>query len=200
MASLRKKYTQRVESGSRPGEEPVASTPVHAAEPPPPVETPKPVEPPTTETPVDKAAKEAVALQLRLREMENAENLQRQAVQEQARLATEPQQQPEPPTLEEQIAHLPERARDWYRRDPKLLSDPERAAQIQYVHHVVCRELGGEGTEDAYYNRMEGMLFPPDHSRGQSTNGQARPIESRPPAAPAPAPRAAPMRQYAGPP
>src|SRR5262245_47351007 len=156
MASPRRKYTQLVAEGPH-REEPVASTPVQAAEPPPPVETPKPVEPPTTETPVDKAAKEAVALQLRLREMEAAENLQRQVVQEQARLATEPPPEPQEPTLEQAIAHLPPRVQRWYREHPELATDPEKAAQVQYCHYVARREVGAEFNERCL-DRMELMV------------------------------------------
>lgn len=191
MASLRKRYADRIEVSPRQDELPVTTASTEAAKLPEPVtELPPPEMPETKESPADVAAKNA--LRERLREMENAEALTRQA-QQQPQHATEPRQEPQEPTFEECIAHLPERARGWYRRDPKLLSDPERAAQVQYVHHVVCRELGGEGTEDAYFNRMEAMLFP------STTNGQARPTESTPPAAPAPRHEAPPRRAMSAP-
>jgi hypothetical protein len=197
MSSFRKKY-QHAEAAPREEAVPVTTVPEGAAAklPEPVTEPPPPEMPETKESPADVAAK--TALKQRLREMEQAETLQQQqAVQHHQRMAAEPQQSQEPPTLEQQIAHLPERAKGWYRRDPKLLSDPERAAQVQYVHHVVCRELGGEGTEDAYFNRMEAMLFP------SATNGQAqqhRPIESKPSVtAPAPRHEAPPRRAMSAP-
>jgi hypothetical protein len=189
MASLRKRYADRIEASPRRDETPVTTAPTGAAKPPEPVAEPKLPEPMVETNPAEEAGK--AALRQRLQEMERADQLSRQAARPPSQYATEPQQSQEPPTLEQQIAHLPERAKGWYRRDPKLLSDPERAAQVQYVHHVVCRELGGEGTEDAYFHRMEAMLFP------SATNGQAqqhRPIESRP-SAPAAPPRSEPVRQ-----
>src|SRR5262249_24406561 len=106
---------------------------------------------------------------------------------EQARLAAEPQPEPQAPTLEECIAHLPERVQRWYRSHPDFLTDPEKAAKVQYCHHVARRETGEEITP-AYYDRMESML-----GLAPSTTGQARPIE-RPPVAPAPR-RTEPVRQ-----
>jgi len=55
------------------------------------------------------------------------------------------------------IAHLPERAKGWYRKDPELLFNPERAAQLAYVHHVAARETGAEGS-DEYFDRVESMM------------------------------------------
>src|SRR5262249_11763526 len=64
---------------------------------------------------------------------------------------------------------------------PELATNPEKAAKLQYMHHVARREVGEEFT-DPYFDRMESMLgFAP------ATNGQARPIER--PSAPAPAQR-----------
>jgi hypothetical protein len=141
-------------------------------------ESDKPAEPPPLETSnsMEKAAKEATqsALRDRLREMENAESVQR--ANHQQRLATEPPQQPSPEEIFEQaIANLPERVQSWYRRDPQLFFNPKRAAQIQYTHHVVADEVG-EGT-DEYLARMEAMLF------RRETNGSGnghRPVQSAP--------------------
>src|SRR5262245_39400845 len=55
------------------------------------------------------------------------------------------------------IQHLPERAKSWYRKDPSWLMDPERAAHINYAHHVAVRETGAEGS-DEYFDRMESLL------------------------------------------
>src|SRR5262245_3254004 len=100
MASMRRKYQSRVEDSA-----PVASTPVQAAEPPPVAADAKPPEPINTESPADVAAKHA--LRDRLREMEQAETIVREAT-----TAQQPQQ-PQQPTLEEAIAHLPERIQRW---------------------------------------------------------------------------------------
>jgi hypothetical protein len=92
-------------------------------------------------------------------EAERAQELAKEtASHPQQKFATEPpQQQRMDPVeqFEQMIAHLPERVRDWYRVDPQFLD--ERAAQIQYAHHVVRRELGEEFT-DPYYDRMEHAL------------------------------------------
>src|SRR5215469_1602910 len=104
MASMRKRYADRVEASPRHDGPPVTAPPTGAAKLPDPVVDAKPPEmPETTESPVDKAAKEAIALQLRLKEMERAEQLNREAVQQQQPpQAAEPQQpQPQGPTLEQ---------------------------------------------------------------------------------------------------
>ena len=148
---------------------------------------------PATESPADVAAKDAIALQLRLKEMERAEQLNREAVQQQPPQAAEPQpQQPQQPTLEQYISHLPERVQRWYRKHPEFATDPEKAAQVQYCHHVARRETGQEFT-DPYYDRMESMLGLVPATNGQT---QHRPIE-RPSPAPAPPPPRyeAPIRQ-----
>src|SRR5215471_10154505 len=111
MASLRKKY-----------QEPVAAPPTSAAKLPDAVDAKPPEMPATTESPADVAAKEAIALQLRLKEMERAEQLNREAVQQQPPQAAEPQ--PQQPTLEQYISHLPERVQRWYRKHPEFATDP----------------------------------------------------------------------------
>jgi len=183
MASIRKRYADRVEAGP-----PVTAPPTSAAKLPDPVADPKPPEmPETTESPADKAAKEAIALQLRLKEMERAEQLNREAVQQQPPQAAEPQQQqPQGPTLEQVIAHLPERAKRLYRAHPEFATDPEKAAQIQYCHHVAAREVGEQFT-DPYFDRMEQMLGIAPRTNGQAQ--QQRPIERPSPAPAAPLPR-----------
>jgi hypothetical protein len=156
MASLRKRYVDRIEASPRQDAPPVTSSPTTAAKlPEPAADAGKPPEQPaTTESPADVAAKNA--LRDRLREMENAESLTRQTQQQPPPQAAEPQQ-PEQPSLEDQIAHLPPRVQGWYRNHPELAMDPERAAQVQYCHHVARRETGEELTP-AYYDRMEQML------------------------------------------
>jgi hypothetical protein len=74
----------------------------------------------------------------------------------------EPEEEPEAHEQEEQleqaIANMPERVQGWIRKEPKFLTDPERAAQMQYAHHVARRQTGQEFT-DQYYDRMEQLLF-----------------------------------------
>jgi len=168
MASIRKRYADRVEAPS------VTTPPTGAAKLPDPVVDAKPPEMPATESPVDKAAREAVALQLRLKEMERAEQLNRDAAQQ----PPPPPQEPQQPTLEDYIAPLPPRMQGWYRKHPEFAMDPEKAAQVQYCHHVARRETGQEFT-DPYYDRMESML-----GIAPRTNGQTQPRPSPAPAAP----------------
>src|SRR5262249_16780641 len=164
----------------------------------------KPPEPITTESPADVAAKNA--LRDRLREMEQAETIVREATTAQQQ---EPQQ-PQQLTLEQPLAHLPERIQQWCKTDPRLATDPERIAQAQHCHWIAKRETGEEFT-DPYFDRMEQLLGLREQPRPQPNgNGQAqhKPFESKPLVS-APAPRApdhsrgqasAPARQYAGPP
>ena len=179
MASIRKRYAERIEAGPRHDGPPVTAPPTSAAKLPDPVADSKPPEMPATESPADVAAKDAIALQLRLKEMERAEQLNRQPQQQPPPQAAEPQQQqPQAPTLEDHIAHLPPRVQGWYRKHPELATDPERAAQVQYCHHVARRETGQEFT-DPYFDRMESML-----GLVPATNGQTQHRPSPAPAAP----------------
>src|SRR5262245_19290492 len=128
-----------------------AATPVQAAEPPPPVTDKQPAEPLMVESsPVEEATRNALGQ--RLQEVERADQLQREAIRQQPRMAAEPQQPVDP--IEQAIATAPERVKRWYRANPQFLVDPEKAAQLNYCHFVACREVGEEGHE-AYYDRME---------------------------------------------
>jgi hypothetical protein len=189
MASLRKRYADRIEASPRWDEPPVTTAPTEAAKLPEPVTEPKPPEPIVETSPAEEAGK--AALRQRLEEMNRADQLQRQAAQQPPHAAAPPEQQP--PTFEETIAHLPERVQRWYRGNPEFLTDPEKAAQIQYAHHVARREVGEEGTEP-YFARMEAMLGIAPRANGQAQH-RPGPIESRPTVT-APAPRhEAPPRQ-----
>src|SRR5262245_43059945 len=192
MASLRKKYQAQIVSPERDDGPPVLSPPVTGANMPDLVES-EPIEQPEAKSPAEQAEKQEI--QRRLEEMNRAEQMTREATQQQARFAEEPQ---EPQQPQDPLAHLPPRVQRWYREHPELATDPERAAQVQYCHHVARRETGGEFT-DPYFDRMEAMLF--------GTNGQ---VESRPtpqqanraPAqvsAPPREPMRAPPRQYSAP-
>src|SRR5215813_8025534 len=149
MASVRRKYQSQLAAKD---ESPVTTTPQEtAAKLPEPAVDAKPPEPINTEAPAEVAAK--TALRDRLREMEQAETIVREATTAQQQ---EPQEQRQP-TLEEAIAGLPERIQRWCKIDPRLASDPERIAQAQYCHHVARREVGEEFT-DKYYDRMDHLL------------------------------------------
>src|SRR6516164_10210516 len=152
MASLRKRYSTQAETSDKSAPT-VAATPQVAAEPPPVAEDKPPTEPIQVDEPSPVQKAEQSALKQRLAEMERAEELVQQAAQQPPQLATEPS----PPTLEQAIAHLPERIKRWYVAHPEFLTDPEKAAQIQYLHHVACREVGEEFT-DPYFDRMEHLL------------------------------------------
>jgi hypothetical protein len=184
MASLHRKYQDRIEVGPRQEAPPVSAPPRAAELPEPAANAGKPPPEVETESPAEKAGKDA--LRQRLAEMERAETLTRQAQQPPPR-AAEPQEPQELPSLEDQIAHLPERVQGWYRKHPELAMDPERAAQVQYCHHVARRETGEDMTP-VYYDRMEQMLGlrqqPPVGAEGRpQSNGNGQ-VESRPSAPP----------------
>src|SRR5262245_58848390 len=128
MASPRIKYSAHVEE--RKDAPPVTATPVQAAEPPPPVTDKQPAEQPTESNPVEEATKSA--LRQRLQEVERADQLNRQQLEEQRRLTQEAQQPVDP--IEQAIATAPERVKRWYRANPQFLVDPEKAAQLNYCH------------------------------------------------------------------
>jgi hypothetical protein len=155
MASFRRKY-QGVENKDAP---PVTTMPNETAASPPPAvaDAPKPPEPPVAEpSPADEAAKEKIALQLRLQEMERAEAITREAVSHPQ--FAEPQE-PQQPTTEEIIAAsgLPERAKAWLRQYPEYVSDPIKNAQMQKMHNLAEYQAGSEFTE-RYFDRMEILL------------------------------------------
>src|SRR5262249_24920784 len=201
--ATRKRYVA-VEQGPVKDAPATAATPqATAAELPPAAETPKPAEPLEVASPVEEAAKSA--LRQRLQEVERADQLSRQQLEEHRRVTQDAQRRQQPVDLIEQaIANLPERMKRWYQTYPELLTDPEKAAQIQYCHHVARREVGEEFTEP-YFDRMEQMLGfkqeqKPLQPRPQPNgNGQGPPDPNRQHAAPR---NAAPVQrqQYAGPP
>ena len=158
MTSLRKKYSDfsDFQSPSNKNTPAVGSTPVQAAEPPPAAEPQKPLEEIKKPSAADEAA--ANAIKQRLNEMDRAESLAQQQAVNHPRLAAEPpQQQPPADRMEQAIAAMPERVKRWFRTHPEYLVEPEKAAQIQYCHHVAARETGEQFT-DPYFDRMEQML------------------------------------------
>jgi hypothetical protein len=157
MASLRKKYQGLVVDNSK---EPVTTAPTTdlAKLPEPVADAPQMPEEMKAESPVEEAAKSAI--KQRLEESQRAAEIAKQQPPQQPpqqRLAETPQQQEPVDPLEQAIAGLPERAKAWYRADSRWLTDPERAAHINYAHHVAVRETGAEGSDD-YFERMEHML------------------------------------------
>src|SRR5262245_33598999 len=123
MSSLRKKYLIiiigiRLQCRQHPSAAPL--------EPPPPADdAPQlPEKPGTERDPVREAEQSAIKQQLA--EMERAEQLAGEAVTQQPRYATEPQQQRAAPTPEEIIANsgLPDRVQRWNRANPQFLTDP----------------------------------------------------------------------------
>jgi hypothetical protein len=175
MASLRRKY-QGVESKDAP---PVTTVPNEtAAQLPEPVVDAKPLEQPAAElSPAEQAAQSA--LKQRLQEMQHAEALTRQAINQQPQYAPEPQE-PQMPTAEQIIASsgLPENAKDWLRAHPDYVLDPVKNAKLQKMHNVAEYQAGSEFTAP-YFDRMEVLLG----FKQEPTNGQAqhRPIENGPP-------------------
>jgi hypothetical protein len=181
MASLRRKY-QGVESRDAP---PVTTVPNEtAAQLPPVAADTKPPEQPKTESPADEAAR--TALKQRLREMENAEVLQREAIQ-QAHLASEPPQEQQMPTAEQIVASsgLPENAKDWLRAHPDYVLDPVKNAKLQKMHNVAEYQAGSEFTAP-YFHRMEILL---------GLKQEAQPSNGKQPSAPTASRNVAPPRQ-----
>jgi hypothetical protein len=173
--------------------EPVSTAPAtEQAKPPEPVaDAPQIPEPVKTESPVDKAANNAI--KQRLEEAERAAEHARGRAQQQP-----PQQQfaePETPAMEDDpreqfersVAALPERQQAWFKDCPQELW-PERVKQIEYNHFVSARETGEIGTP-AYYDHMDRALG-------------VRNVSPQPEPAPSPVerPRSAPVRpRYAAP-
>jgi len=119
MASLRKKYQPQLGSPHQ-DDAPVLSPPeVSGAKLPDPVET-KPVEPLTESSPAEEAAK--TALRQRLKEMENAEALQRQQQQ--------PQHAEQPQAPQQQQA-MPAAVEKWLRENPRYMDPNDAIAQAE---------------------------------------------------------------------
>jgi hypothetical protein len=157
MVSARRKYPGVADHTT----EPVTTAPVsEVAKAPDAVETPQPVEELEPKpSPAEAAASSAI--KQRLEEAQRAAELVKQQAQQ-----PPPQQfaaEPETPQMDERdqfeaaIQHLPPRIQTWYRNDPSWLTDPERNAHLNYVHHVAVRETGGVGTPE-YFDRMEHMM------------------------------------------
>jgi hypothetical protein len=190
MASLRKKYADHVEVGApRQDEPPVSVPPTGAAklpdEPaadvkPPPEEMPEP-----KESPADAAAKHA--MRERLREMETAETLSRQA-QQPPQYAAEPQQQPQQP----QQPAVPAHVERWLAAHPQYLDPNDHVAQAEiHLATVKCMRDGKMWDDADFLPTIERHLGLRQQLQPQSNGNRMQ--------QPAPAPRPAPARQYSAP-
>src|SRR5262249_41540373 len=187
MASLRKRYQDRIEAGPRQNEPPVSTPPVKAAEPPPAVE-PKPIEQPQTESPADTAAR--TALRERLREMENAEALTHQAQQPQPQYAAEPQQQQQP-----QQPAMPAQVQKWLAEHPQYCDPNDHVAQAEiYTATLKCNRDGKSWDQPDFIPTLERHLGIAPRSNGQQAQPH-RPIEKPSPAPAAPPRYEAPRQQ-----
>jgi hypothetical protein len=142
----------------------------------PPVAEKQSAEPPAVENAV--RAAESSALKARLAEMDRAEELVREALQQQPRLATEPpaiepeEPQEQPLTVEQIVASsgLPKRAQDWLLQHPEYVTDLAKNEQLQKLHHV-AEYQAGDAFSDMYYERLDRLL-----GLKPETNGAAQPV------------------------
>jgi len=145
MASLRKKYSNvEIPSDNNPAPA-VASAPVEAALPPPAAETTAP-EPPIETNPVREA--EQTALRDRLKEMQHAEGLQREAIQHgEHRLAAEPPQQ----------QAMPAHVQEWLKKHPQFFNDPIAQAELNLAT-MKCVRDGLTWNDDNFLPTIERHL------------------------------------------
>jgi hypothetical protein len=167
---------------------PVSTPPTEAAKLPDPAPDAKPPEPIVESSPADEAGR--AALKQRLKEMENAERFTREAIQQQAHVASEPPpQEPQDPQdpMEAFLATVPEATRNWLRAHPEYMRDPRKNAALQHFHWIAKDETGEEFTP-RYIERIEhhlGMRRPQPSSNG---NGSAAPTPVQRQSAPVSAP------------
>jgi hypothetical protein len=170
---MRKKYA----------EEPVTTATTGGAKLPDPVADPKPPEMQTTESPADAAAKDAIALQLRLKEMEHAERLQKEAIQQPPPHAAEPPQPQQPA--------MPAHIERWLAEHPEYTNPNDHVAQAEiYTATLKCNRDGKSWDQPDFLPTLERHLgLRREQPRPQPSNGNAAPT-------PPPAPRyEAPPRQ-----
>ena len=166
MASIRKRYADRVDAP------PVTAPPTGAAKLPDPVVDAKPPEMPETESPVDKAAKEAIALQLRLKEMERAEQLNREAVQQPPPQAAEPQQQQ---SQQSTPAHIEK----WLAEHPQYMDRNDAIAQTEIsLATMKATRDGLTWNDDDFLPSIERYLGIAPRGNGHA---QQRPAPAAPP-------------------
>src|SRR5215467_16073091 len=150
MASLRKRYQDRIEASPRHDGPPVTVPPTGAAKLPDAAADPKPLEMPEAENPVDAAAKNA--LRERLREMENAEALSRRQPQQQPHAAEPQQQQPQQPAM-------PAHVQEWLSRYPQYTDPNDQIAQAEInLATMKCVRDGLTWNDDNFLPSIERHL------------------------------------------
>jgi hypothetical protein len=182
VASLRKRYQGRVEvestSGGTSREPPRPSEELPANARPTNLKITE-AAPPQPEQPVVESSDpvrdaERSAMRERLRQLENAEVLQKQAASH-PQLATEPKQDD---PLEAAIAPFPDTAKAWLRQHRELLFDPRMNAAMQHYHWIARDEA--EEYSPAYFERLEhhlGLRPVQDGPNGQVAQMDRSPIE-----------------------
>jgi hypothetical protein len=178
MASLRKRYVDRIEAGPSQDEPPVSVPPTGAAKLPdePGADVKPPPEMLEVESPVAKAEKDAIALQLRLKEMERAEQFNREAARQPPQQPQEPPSQ-DPPSqdpLEAFLASVPEATANWLRAHPEYMTDQRKNAALQHFHWTARDEAGEEFTP-RYIERLEHHLGLRPRSNGVPKQNAATP-------------------------
>src|SRR5262245_35700507 len=134
MSSLRKKPNN--------GDSPIASTP-RANDPPPPATELKPLEPIDVESPVEKAADNA--LKQRIAEMERAEQL---------RSAPQPPPEPPPPPPQQQAPQVPAAVQQFLTDNPQYLRDAVAQAELNLATQRCVRD-GLTWTDDNFIPTVE---------------------------------------------
>ena len=130
MASFRKRPQSRISEEAAP----VTTAPTTAALLPEPTTEqaapePNPADVAAKESPIEQAEKSAI--KKRLAELDGAERLQQEAVDQQVRFAKERQQQ---------VAQLPEHIRRWAEANPRYLSDPIGQAELNVALMKATRD------------------------------------------------------------
>src|SRR5262245_20875454 len=178
MASLRKPQARPEVPSNAP---PTAALPQEsAAQLPPVADSPAPLEP--IEKPDPVRAAESSAIRDRLREMENAQELVRQAAQQQPQYAAEPRQQ---------APQMPVHVAEWFNGHPEYLNDAVAQAELNLATQKCIRD-GKTWHDPDFIDTIERHLGL-RQALPQSNGGAVSP-QMRGPAAQAP------VRQYAGPP
>jgi hypothetical protein len=161
MASLHRKYQDRIEVGPRQEAPPVSAPPRAAELPEPAANAGKPPPEVETESPAEKAGKDA--LRQRLAEMERAETLTRQA------------QQPPPRAAEPQTGE--EMTPVYYDRMEQMLG----LRQQPPVGAEGRPQSNGNGQVESRPSAPPRNEAPPDHSRGQAPRrAMAAPVSAPP--------------------
>jgi hypothetical protein len=181
MASLRKKYQQTPE-GPRRDEPPVTSPPEGTAAKLPPLaaDAGKPPEmPATSESPADIAAK--TTLRQRLEEMNRAEELSRDVMQQQ-----HPPQAAEPQPQQQQMPAMPAHVEKWLAEHPQYMDPNDQIAQAEiYTATLKANRDGKTWDQPDFLPTLERHLGLAPAANG---NGQGRP-QPQPRSQPQPQPQ-----------